>query len=301
MAYFSKFPILQYPSGLNSSELRLVFVRNLLRRISLTESMKSETSAFVSYDIKDGERPEHIAERVYGSTEYHWILLLCNEILDPYHDWYKSQLALDEYITKKYRGYRVYFTNSSDALLYDTNLFEGATLTQGNVSSSVNEYYPTYCSVSVSSSSFAEGSATITTPDAQHSVTIHRVEYAPYGVHHFQKTKGAADVAASTTLTLDPLSVQSASYADLGGSIGLTANPYPMTTEGINYTPSGTVSLWETYIGKYMGISGDKVNIYATSNTVYEQNKNEEKRTIRVLYPRFKKQAAKELENLLRV
>ena len=62
-----------------------------------------------------------------------------------------------------------------------------------------------------------------------------------------------------------------------------------------------TVAFWETYIGGYMGVSGDEINTYAVSNYVYENDENESKRTIKVLAPAYMEQAIKELKNALGV
>ena len=69
------------------------------------------------------------------------------------------------------------------------------------------------------------------------------------------------------------------------------------TTTGV----SGSIGLWETYIGEYMGISGDAVNQYAVSNFMYETQNNELRRKIKVLHPRYMNAVKRELENLLRV
>lgn len=300
MSYFSKFPIMQYPTGLNSSSLRFVYVRNLLRRIALTETVKNESSVFVSYDIKDGEKPEHIAERVYGSPTFHWIVLLCNEIMDPYHDWYKSQTALDAYINRKHKGYRVYFTKTDDTFLYNSDLYSGATLTQGSISDSVVQYDPQYCRIHVSSNGFTAGNAVLTTANNEQTVKIHRVDVGVYSLNHFEAEKGStADYGANNSVNLDPFSYQTNVFDSLKGSVGLSETPFPTGTDGINYSGAGVVSLWETYIGRYMGISGGEINQYAVSNYAHENNVNNSKRTIRVLHPRFKKQAVKELDSLL--
>jgi len=302
MAYFSKFPVMQYPTGLNTGSLKFVYVRNLLRRISLTETAKNESSVFLSYDVKDGEKPEHIAERVYGSADMHWIILLCNEIIDPYNDWYKSQNALEQYTSKKYRGYRIFVTKTDDTLLYDSKIHSGATLSQGTVSSEIAEFTPQYCSLKVYGSGFSEGNATITTSDDQYQIKIHRVDVGSNSVHHFQQEKGATyDLGPSNIITVDPLSYQTNAFTELRGSVGLVETPYPTGSSGVDYSGTGVVSLWETYIGKYMGISGDQVNLYSVMNYKHEMDVNNSKRTIRVLHPRFKKQAVKELESLLGV
>ena len=48
---------------------------------------------------------------------------------------------------------------------------------------------------------------------------------------------------------------------------------------GIGGLTGAVVQFWETYIGKYIGVSGDEVNQYSVSNYVYEHDFNESKRT----------------------
>lgn len=303
--YFSKFPVVRYPIK-SDNTFRFVLVRNILRRIGLSDSLKGVDGAFIEYSIKDGERPEHIADKLYGDPQYHWLVLLTNEIVDPYHGWYKSDSVLSEYIQKKYRGNYVYFTQTNDSFLYSTLLFSGATLVQGSLSSSVKEYHPSLCRVVVDQFGFGAGSATVRTKDGSTTtVKIHRVDEGIASLHHFEVQKTALDYgAANTTATVDPFSQQTGSYSYAGGVAGASANEYPdpQTSDGLNYNPSGlTLPLWNTYIGRYMGISGSAVNTFTVTNRGYEFSENDKTRTIKLLHPRFKTTAVQELESLLRV
>jgi len=299
--YFSKFPLVKYPIK-DGTTFRFAYARNLLRRVILSDGLKSSDSAFIEYDIKDGERPEHIAEKLYGDPTYHWLVLLTNEIVDPYHDWYKSDSSMQEFIQTKYGDHSVYFTDTSNGFTYSSDIGTGATLTQGSVSVAVNEYYPTLCRLGVSSTAFQEGNAVITgTSGSSIPVTILRTEPSYVSVHHFQISRGENGIGASTTVIVDPLSQQTGDYSYVGGVIGSTTDVYPDDTYTIPYNPSGTVDFHETYIGKYMGVVGDKVNLYAISNYIYENDKNNERRTLKLLHPRYKEQAIRELEALLRV
>ena len=57
---------------------------------------------FDEYDIKDGETPEIIAEKVYGTAEYHWIIMLINEKFDYLADFPMTYDALLKYVEDKY-------------------------------------------------------------------------------------------------------------------------------------------------------------------------------------------------------
>ena len=303
--YFSKFPYVEYTLP-NGDEFKTVFVRNLLRRVGLSEELKAGRSVFYEYDIKDGERPENIAERVYGDVGYHWLVMLTNNIVDPYHGWCKSGDILQDYINRKYGGYSVYFTNrtvsSTAGWFYNTKVGEGSSLIQGSITQAVTEYHPEFCRVVVGGS-VSSGNATIRGSSGDlYDVYVHKVERNDLGVHHFRVDRPVGSCGAVEKVTVDPLSQQTFSYNFMGGYISSKENLYPIVNSSgydYNISSNGTVDLWETYIGKYMGISGSAVIQYSVSNTVHEIEENESKRTIKILHPRYRRQAVQELEALL--
>ena len=69
--YFSTFPVIPYDAVGNND---FKFVTNLLRRVSIRAKVKTSTALFDTYDVKNGETPEMIAHKLYGDTEYHWIV-----------------------------------------------------------------------------------------------------------------------------------------------------------------------------------------------------------------------------------
>ena len=38
-----------------------------------------------TYDIQDGQN-QNISHDVYGTVDYYWVILIVNNIVDPYHD-----------------------------------------------------------------------------------------------------------------------------------------------------------------------------------------------------------------------
>lgn len=92
-SYFSKFPTIKYEN---------VDVKNILIRNRFIDITSSNPYVFLPYTIKDNERPEDIAHIYYGSVNAVWLILLANNITDPY-TWYKSQTEFEEYIKQKYK------------------------------------------------------------------------------------------------------------------------------------------------------------------------------------------------------
>jgi hypothetical protein len=97
--FFEKFPLLQYTLDNNKS---FQLVPDILRRVALADKLKQNSSYFEEYDIRDGETPEIVAEKKYGDSQLHWIILMANDIIDPRFDWHLSYYNLVEYCKGKY-------------------------------------------------------------------------------------------------------------------------------------------------------------------------------------------------------
>ena len=69
--YFKNIPTIVYDSV---GDGQFKDVKNLLRRVSIRAKVKANTLFYDTYDIKEGESPESIADRLYGDPELHWII-----------------------------------------------------------------------------------------------------------------------------------------------------------------------------------------------------------------------------------
>jgi hypothetical protein len=99
MAYFSQFPKISYDiTGNNVVKV----VPDILRRIKIKSAIKDNLSMFDKYDVSSGETPEEVSYKVYGSTDYFYVILLVNEITDRYYGWPLSDQAFEEYVKNKY-------------------------------------------------------------------------------------------------------------------------------------------------------------------------------------------------------
>ena len=99
MAYFDRFPLMAYDIKGNE-EYKLL--PNILRRVKLRTGIRSGSFLFDNYDVMDGEKPEDVAFKYYGDPEYHWIILMTNNVTDRYYQWPLSQPQFAEHLTDKY-------------------------------------------------------------------------------------------------------------------------------------------------------------------------------------------------------
>lgn len=92
--YFSRFPLVDY----NGTP-----AKNILARVDFTDQTKKDIYANFDYVLQEGStRPDILSFNYYNSTQYDWLIYMTNNIVDPYHDYYKSQADFKNYIVGKY-------------------------------------------------------------------------------------------------------------------------------------------------------------------------------------------------------
>ena len=97
--YFESFPKIFYDSvGQGNPKI----VTNLLRRVAIRAKVKTNTMLYDTYDVKSGETPEIIADKLYQDPELHWIVMLVNNITDRYHQWPMKEQQFNTFLNEKY-------------------------------------------------------------------------------------------------------------------------------------------------------------------------------------------------------
>ena len=91
--YFENFPVIYYKGK---------DVTNLLRRVGVRTKAKTNMVMFETYDVKEGETPEMIADKLYGDSTLHWVVLIVNNIVDRYHEWPMAGNQFLDYVNEKY-------------------------------------------------------------------------------------------------------------------------------------------------------------------------------------------------------
>ena len=79
-----------------------LLVKNIWRRAQILVEYKSQVTLFTEENVRDGERPEDIATRLYRNPFYNWTILIINDITDVYSQWPKSVSQLQDFINDKY-------------------------------------------------------------------------------------------------------------------------------------------------------------------------------------------------------
>lgn len=102
MSYFKHFNYINYsfPDGKSR------FFKNLSVRLNLKDNVIKKDTRFSKYYIKDGETPDIISAKTYNKSDYHWCILLANNITNMYTQWPKTSQQLEDHLVKKYQTQR---------------------------------------------------------------------------------------------------------------------------------------------------------------------------------------------------
>ena len=104
MGFFRELPNIEYLSPLadRNSSLDYIKVKNLFRRVKVRDDLKKYFTVFDRITIKDGARPDQVADKVYGNAELDWVVLITAGIINVNNEWPLSSYELYNYSLEKY-------------------------------------------------------------------------------------------------------------------------------------------------------------------------------------------------------
>ena len=104
MGYFRELPNLRYPSFLpeKTSSLDYVEVKNIFRRVKLRDDLQSNFTLFNKYEIPMNARPDTVAENLYGTPNFDWVVLTVAGIINVRNEWPLNDRDLYNYSFNKY-------------------------------------------------------------------------------------------------------------------------------------------------------------------------------------------------------
>lgn len=273
--YFSYFPNIQY--DIDGSGIKRT-VKDILRRVVFRDNIKKNASLFLEYSVEDTDTPESVAYRVYGSASYHWIILLLNEMTNPFFDWPLKQLEFENFMAEKYAGSAIYFRTPYGGVFLPDDTVTWPNGTTG--SATVIKWSPTLRELIVDDITgtivgSAGSSSSHIMKDANDYGYVGRfVSDYQFGLNRF---------------TVD---------GEPGSSLVV---PYwaVVDEDAETTTYNRTVSISSNYLTSYIA-SDSEIDGRVVTNLAYEEYLNNEKRKIKVLREEFVPLVTKEIQNLLK-
>ena len=121
MSFFKQFPKVEYDFNRTGIKQNMV---DLFRSVRALPTFLDNYTGYKFYRIKNGERPDIVSRRLYGTSQYYWTFFVINDFLhDGYRAWPMSQEDLFTYIEKEYEGYAIetnpVIVRDTDSLITD--------------------------------------------------------------------------------------------------------------------------------------------------------------------------------------
>lgn len=113
MSFFKQFPTVNYDLNRDGSIMQLV---NIFRSVRPMQNLVDDTSQYKFYEIENGERPDIVSQKLYGTPEFYWTFFVINDFLhDGYKVWPMSQEMLGQYLKEEYGGVAINTSIEFDA------------------------------------------------------------------------------------------------------------------------------------------------------------------------------------------
>jgi len=107
--YFSEFPRIYYDfPNYAGDDTFLQVLTDITANVRVRKSTLENITLYDEYDIKEGETPEIISEKIYGNPEYHWVIMLVNQRYDYLSDFPLTTNELDQHIKNTYGVDNIY-------------------------------------------------------------------------------------------------------------------------------------------------------------------------------------------------
>ena len=95
-----------YPTGFYNIDkvkpVRGTFSTNILTRIKAKPEIFKNVFTYYPYRVEEFERPDTLASKYYGSSDFTFLIFLANDITDPMYDWPLFGDDFENLIIEKY-------------------------------------------------------------------------------------------------------------------------------------------------------------------------------------------------------
>lgn len=107
MSFFNQFPFTQLQVG-NQPKA----VIDLFRHVDVNDILASDIASYRLTTIGDGERPDNLSQRLYGTPDYYWTFFIINESLkNGLDDWPQATSSIETEFTNEYDNIGVFTLN----------------------------------------------------------------------------------------------------------------------------------------------------------------------------------------------
>ena len=105
--YFRNIPNFEYVNRTKDGQFisNYTQVKNFFKKGKMREDIFQDLTVFEKYNVKGDDRPDNVANEIYGDPTLDWVVLTANNIINIYNEWPLTQQVFEDYILDKYDTY----------------------------------------------------------------------------------------------------------------------------------------------------------------------------------------------------
>ena len=107
MAYFKNFPSIYYNFTVKGEDTFFI-LKDITINFRVLKKALENVTIYDEYDVVDGETPEIVSQKIYGRSDYHWVIMLFNNRVDYLSEWVMTYDRLEQYCKDKYGEEEIY-------------------------------------------------------------------------------------------------------------------------------------------------------------------------------------------------
>ena len=181
---FKNFPEIQY----TLSTGKIVTIKDFFRKSMIEQEAVNSVISYTYYEIQDGERPDVVADRLYGDSELHWTFFLVND-MDNYYQWHKDNVTFEKHINEMYPEYWLIASDSTDIVSSSSKWLLGEIIESSSQKGNVISVQPTFNRIGVAGGSW-NANDVVTGKVSGKSFTVSSVVNGPDGIDHYVNSEG---------------------------------------------------------------------------------------------------------------
>jgi hypothetical protein len=93
MSYLNNYPVITYGTDI---------LTDITRKVVIHQQIRDNASIWTEYKVNDGEDLTDVSYNFYGSTEYTDMIMLMNDIIDPFFGWVLDNETFNAYLIDVY-------------------------------------------------------------------------------------------------------------------------------------------------------------------------------------------------------
>lgn len=284
--FFDLFPLIGYDIA-KSKYSNYQQVTNIFLRFGFLKEVIENISSYYEYTITDSDKPEILAEKVYGDPEAHWIILYANNMTDPQYDWPLNERDFNKYIAGKYGS----VANAKTTIHH----YEKVVTRTEELTGTVSEfrYVIDYNIKTNSILNMSDVTGSYSTGEAVYQGS--NLAYATFSANVISWNSGSGELTLANTvgepLIYNSLLGDSSSANGVVTSFKLPSVPYDYylslpATQGVStYTVAGKTIT-------------EVISRNSVTNYDYELELNENKRFIKIIKPEYYSRIMNEFTNI---